>query len=365
MIRQCMAQRYGHLKSAIVLILLTPLLMPFSSAQIGIASVSLDCGDDPIMNVNPAEYQDVDLICTITNDGQFLAEEIKILDEWDGNPTVAMMLSEDTFTLDTGEEEDFTVTFIGDSKIDASFESEFVLEASVTSWGGIPVEGTFFAGNSTHTGDFTIAKYGLVTLDIPDTSSRNMMTSDEVSIVFQLENDGNAEDRIKVEVTNSNELEMLGFVFTAGTFFAQDVQSGGISTQLELIVRAPSDAAEEIRSEINIVATSSNDDSAIDSVSFDLIVAAEDESSALGGLSLENTDDLAMYGAIGGGVLFIIFLLIIISRISKRNASRNVAVDDEPKEEAIEIDDEFDLDLDFDDDDDFESDDLDSMFDDL
>ena len=123
MIRQCMAQRYGHLKSAIVLILLTPLLMPFSSAQIGIASVSLDCGDDPIMNVNPAEYQDVDLICTITNDGQFLAEEIKILDEWDGNPTVAMMLSEDTFTLDTGEEEDFTVTFIGDSKIDASFES--------------------------------------------------------------------------------------------------------------------------------------------------------------------------------------------------------------------------------------------------
>jgi hypothetical protein len=358
-----MAQRYGHLKSAIVLILLIPLLMPFSSAQIGIASVSLDCGDDPIMNVNPAEYQDVDLICTITNDGQFLAEEIKILEEWDGNPTVSMMLSEDTFTLDTGEAEDFTVTFIGDSKIEASFESEFVIEATVTSWGGIPVEGTFFAGNSTHTGDFTIAKYGLVTLDLPDTSSRNMMTSDEVLITFQLENDGNAEDRIEVEVTNSNELEMLGFVFTAGTFFAQDVQSEGVSTQLELIVRAPSDAAEEIRAEINIVATSSNDDSAFDSVSFDLIVAAEDKSSGLGALSLENTDDLAMYGAIGGGVLFIIFLLVIISRISKRNSSRNVAVENEP--EAIEIEDEFDLDFDFEEDEDFESDDLDAMFDDL
>jgi hypothetical protein len=305
----------------------------------------------------------VDLICTITNDGQFLAEEIKILEEWDGNPTVSMMLSEDTFTLDTGEAEDFTVTFIGDSKIEASFESEFVIEATVTSWGGIPVEGTFFAGNSTHTGDFTIAKYGLVTLDLPDTSSRNMMTSDEVIITFQLENDGNAEDRIEVEVTNSNELEMLGFVFTAGTFFAQDVQSEGVSTQLELIVRAPSDAAEEIRAEINIVATSSNDDSAFDSVSFDLIVAAEDKSSGLGALSLENTDDLAMYGAIGGGVLFIIFLLVIISRISKRNSSRNVAVENEP--EAIEIEDEFDLDFDFEEDEDFESDDLDAMFDDL
>jgi hypothetical protein len=359
-----MAQRYGHLKSAIVLILLIPLLMPFSSAQIGIASVSLDCGDDPIMNVNPAEYRDVDLTCTITNDGQFLAEEIKILEEWDGDPTVSMMLSEDTFTLDTGEEEDFTVTFIGDSKIDASFESEFVLEASVTSWGGIPVEGTFFAGNSSHTGDLTIAKYGLITLDLPDTSSRNMVTSEEISITFQVENDGNAEDRIEIEVSNSNQLEMLGFVFTTGSFFVEKVQVGGISAQFELIVRAPSDAAEEIRSEIIIIATSDNEDSVSDSVSFNLIVEAEDKSSGLGGLSLENTDDLAMYGAIGGGILFIIFLLVIISRISKRNSSRNVAVENEP-EEALEIDDEFDLDFDFEEDEDFESDDLDAMFDDL
>ena len=191
-----------------------------------------------------------------------------------------------------------------------------------------------------------------------------MKTSDEISITFQVENDGNAEDRIEVEVTNSNQLEMDGFVFTAGTFFAEEVQDDGISSLFELIVRAPSDAPDEIRVEINIVATSGNDDSVTDSVSFDLIVEAEDESSSLGGLSLENTDDLAMYGAIGGGVLFIIFLLIIISRISKRNASRNVAVSEEP-EEAIELDDEFDLDFDFEEDDDFVSDDLDAMFDDL
>jgi hypothetical protein len=235
----------------------------------------------------------------------------------------------------------------------------------VTAWGPIPVEGTPLSNTANQTGEFTIAKFGMLTLDIPDTSSRNMVTSEELSITFQVENDGNAEDYVDIEVSNSNQLEMLGFVFTTGTSFGENIQADGISSQFELIVRAPSDAAEEIRAEIVIVATSGNDDSESDSVSFDLIVEAEDESSGLGSLSIENTDDLALYGAIGGGVLFIIFLLVIISRISKRNASCNVAVDEEPEEEAIEIDDEFDIDLNFEEDDDFESDDLDAMFDDL
>jgi hypothetical protein len=359
-----MAEGDGHLRTAVVLILLIPFLMPFATAQGGIGSIALDCGSDPVMNVDPNEYSDVELSCTVTNDGTILAEDIQISEEWDGI-FVDMSISEDSFTLESGEEADFTVTFAGESRLDASIEYEFTISATVTAWGPIPVEGTPLSNNANHTGDFTIAKFGMITLDVPDTSNRNMKTSDEISITFQVENDGNAEDRIEVEVTNSNQLEMDGFVFTAGTFFAEDVQDDGISSLFELIVRAPSDAPDEIRVEINIVATSGNEDSVTDSVSFDLIVEAEDESSSLGGLSLENTDDLAMYGAIGGGVLFIIFLLIIISRISKRNSSRNVAVSEEPEEEAIELDDEFDLDFDFEEDDDFVSDDLDAMFDDL
>lgn len=356
-----MAEGHGRLRSAIVLVLLIPLLMPFASAQGGIGSISLDCGSDPEMNVSPNDYSDVELTCTVTNDGTILAESIEITEEWEGI-FVDISLSDDSFTLESGEEADFTVTFSGESRLDATIIYEFTISATVTAWGPIPVEGTPLSNTANHTGDFTIAEFGMLTLDVPDTSSRNMVTSEEISITFQVENDGNAEDRIEIEVSNSNQLEMLGFVFTAGTFFAEKVQADGISSQFELIVRAPSDAAEEIRSEIIIIATSDNEDSVSDSVSFDLIVEAEDESSGLGGLSLENTDDLAMYGAIGGGVLFIIFLLVIISRISKRNSSRNVAVEDE-QEEAIEIDDEFDLD--FEDDDDFESDDLDAMFDDL
>jgi len=359
-----MAEGHGHLRSAIVLVLLIPLLMPFASAQGGIGSISLDCGSDPEMNVSPNDYSDVELLCTVTNDGTIFAESIEIIEEWDGI-FVDISLSDDSFTLESGEEADFTVTFSGESRLDAEIAYEFIISATVTAWGPIPVEGTPLSNTANHTGDFTIAKFGMLTLDIPDTSSRNMVTSEEISITFQVENDGNAEDNIKVEVTNSNQLEMLGFIFTTGASCSEKVQSDGISSQFELIVRAPSDAADEIRAGITIVATSDNEESVSDSVSFDLIVEAEDESSALGGLSLENTDDLAMYGAIGGGVLFIIFLLVIISRISKRNSSRNVAVEDEPEEEAIEIDDEFDLDFDFEEDEDFESDDLDAMFDDL
>ena len=360
-----MAEGHGHLRSVVVLVLLIPLLMPFASAQGGIGTISLDCGSDPEMNVSPNEYSDVELICTVTNDGTILAESIEIIEEWDGI-FVDISLSEDSFTLDSGEEADFTVTFSGESRLDATIAYEFIISATVTAWGPIPVEGTPLSNTANHTGDFTIAKFGMLTLDVPDTSSRNMVTSEEISITFQVENDGNAKDDIEIEVTNSNQLEMLGFVFTAGTSFVEkDVQSNGISSQFELIVRAPSDAADEIRAEITIVATSDNEDSVSDSVRFDLIVEAEDESSGLGGLSLENTDDLAMYGAIGGGVLFIIFLLVIISRISKRNSSRNVAVEGESEEEAIEVGDEFDLDFDFEEDEDFESDDLDAMFDDL
>ena len=359
-----MAEGLGHLRSAVVLLLLIPLLMPFATAQGGIGSIALDCGSDPVMNVDPNEYSDVELSCKVTNDGTILAEDIQITEEWDGI-FVDISLSEDSFTLDSGEEADFTVTFSGESRLDATIAYEFTISATVTAWGPIPVEGTPLSNTANHTGDFTIAKFGMLTLDVPDTSSRNMVTSEEVSVTFQVENDGNAEDDVKVEVSNSNELEMLGFVFTTGAQFSEKVQADGISSQFELIIRAPSDAAEEIRAEITIIATSDNDDSESDTVRFDLIVEAEDESSGLGALSLENTDDLAMYGAIGGGVLFIIFLLVIISRISKRNSSRNVAVEDEPEEEAIEIDDEFDLDFDFEEDEDFESDDLDAMFDDL
>ncbi|CAI8319779.1 MAG: Uncharacterised protein [Euryarchaeota archaeon UBA443] len=341
-------------------------VLPLStSAQGVVGSISLECGDDPEINVKPGEYQDEVVECTVTNDGAILAENIDITEEWDG-VYVNMAISENSFTLDAGESAEFTVTFTCDQRTDAEIEYEFTITATVTAWGPIPVEGTPLSQVANHTGDVTIKEYGLVTLDMPDTSSRNMQTSEEISITFQVDNDGNAADSIEIRITNANELEQLGFVIQSGDFLlANDVQAGGISDQLEFVIRAPSEAELEIRNLIVIEASSTLDDSK-DVVDFDLIVEAEQESGGLGaGLSEVSTDDLALYGAIGGGVVFVIFLLIIIGRVSKRSSKNKVATE-APSEPPIEIEDEDELDFDLDfDDEEFLADDLDSMLDDL
>lgn len=365
--RVAMAGKERALASLFGLLLLASLLPMPTAAQGVIGSISLECGDDPELQVKPGEYQDSVVECTVTNDGTVLAENVQISEEWDG-VYVNMMISEDSFTIEAGESETFTVTFSCDERTDATIEYEFTITATVTSWGPVPVEGTPLSQVANHTGDVTIQEYGLVTLDIPDTSSRNMQTSEELSITFQVDNDGNAEDTIEVRITNANELEQLGFILQSGDFIvARDVQSGGVSEQLEFIIRAPSEADVEIRNVIVIEASSTLDTSK-DTVDFDLIVEAQQESSGLGtGLSEVSTDDLALYGAVGGGVLFLIFLLVIIGRVSKRSSKGKIA-EDAPTEAPIEIDDEFDLDLDFDldgDDEEFLSDDLDSMLDDL
>lgn len=365
--RVAMAGKERALASLFGLLLLASLLPMPTAAQGVIGSISLECGDDPELQVKPGEYQDSVVECTVTNDGTILAENVQISEEWDG-VYVNMMISEDSFTIEAGESETFTVTFSCDERTDATIEYEFTITATVTAWGPVPVEGTPLSQVANHTGDVTIQEYGLVTLDIPDTSSRNMQTSEELSITFQVDNDGNAEDTIEVRITNANELEQLGFILQSGDFIvARDVQSGGVSEQLEFIIRAPSEADVEIRNVIVIEASSTLDTSK-DTVDFDLIVEAQQESSGLGtGLSEVSTDDLALYGAVGGGVLFLIFLLVIIGRVSKRSSKGKIA-EDAPTEAPIEIDDEFDLDLDFDldgDDEEFLSDDLDSMLDDL
>ena len=360
-----MAGKEMTLATLLVAFLFLTVLPLSTSAQGVVGSISLECGDDPEINVKPGEYQDEVVECTVTNDGAILAENIDITEEWDG-VYVNMAISENSFTLDAGESAEFTVTFTCDQRTDAEIEYEFTITATVTAWGPIPVEGTPLSQVANHTGDVTIKEYGLVTLDMPDTSSRNMQTSEEISITFQVDNDGNAADSIEIRITNANELEQLGFVIQSGDFLlANDVQAGGISDQLEFVIRAPSEAELEIRNLIVIEASSTLDDSK-DVVDFDLIVEAEQESGGLGaGLSEVSTDDLALYGAIGGGVVFVIFLLIIIGRVSKRSSKNKVATE-APSEPPIEIEDEDELDFDLDfDDEEFLADDLDSMLDDL
>ena len=191
-----------------------------------------------------------------------------------------------------------------------------------------------------------------------------MQTSEEISITFQVDNDGNADDTIEIRITNANG-EQLGFVLQSGDFLAaRDVQSGGVSEQLEFII-APSDAESEIRNTIVIEASSTLDDSK-DIVDFDLIVAAEEEAGKLGcwPLGSKHGRPCALRSN-WRRRLFVIFLLVIIGRVSKRSSKKKIETE-APVEAPIELEDEDELDFDLDfEDDEFLSDDLDSMLDDL
>ena len=364
--RWSMAGKERTFAAVLVALLFISLLPSPATAQGGApGAISMDCGDDPEVTVKPGQSSDGVVTCTVTNDGSIVAESVEITNEFGGGPIITMTISEDSFTLEAGESKEFTATFSASDRA-AVVQHEFTISATVTAWGPIPVDGTILSSTANHTGDVAIKPYGMVTLDMPDKSSRNMETSQEISITFQVENDGNDVDTIDIRITNANELTQLGFVIQSGEYIqAKDVQSDGVSDQLSFIIRAPSEAATEIRNQIVIEASSNLDDSK-DVVDFDLIVAAEEDSAGLGaGLSEVSTDDLAIYGAIGGGVLLLIFLLVIIGRVSKRSSRSKVATEP-PSEPPIEIEDEDELDFDLDLDDlDFAEDDLDSMLDDL
>ena len=364
--RWSMAGKERTFAAVLVALLFISLLPSPATAQGGVpGSISMDCVGDPEVIVKPGQSSDGVVTCTVTNEGSIVAESVEVTNEFGGGPIITMTISEDSFTLEPGDSKDFTATFSASDRA-AVVQHEFTITATVTAWGPIPVDGSILSSTANHTGDVAIKPYGMVTLDMPDKSSRNMETSQEISITFQVENDGNDVDTIDIRITNANELTQLGFVIQSGEFIqAKDVQSDGVSDQLSFIIRAPSEAATEIRNQIVIEASSNLDDSK-DVVDFDLIVAAEEDSAGLGaGLSEVSTDDLAIYGAIGGGVLLLIFLLVIIGRVSKRSSQSKVATAP-PSEPPIEIEDEDELDFDLDLDDlDFAEDDLDSMLDDL
>ncbi|MDP6866510.1 MAG: hypothetical protein QGG62_06200, partial [Candidatus Poseidoniaceae archaeon] len=92
-----MAGKEMTLATLLVAFLFLTVLPLSTSAQGVVGSISLECGDDPEINVKPGEYQDEVVECTVTNDGAILAENIDITEEWDG-VYVNMAISENSFT---------------------------------------------------------------------------------------------------------------------------------------------------------------------------------------------------------------------------------------------------------------------------
>jgi hypothetical protein len=334
-----------------LVVLLTLATLPMAAQAQSAPGVEIDCDEkQPEMDVHPLNTPTVEITCTITNPSSF-EETIAVEKEWEGTQ-VDMLLSEDSFTLAAGEEEDFTVSFNGVKRLSATESWGFTLTATVTNVGMLtwPEQ---LASNASVSGDLNIAAFGMVDLDIGDTSTRTLGEGEETKVTFQFSNNGNDRDNIRVDIVNADELKALGFTFPSGVFVSENVDEGGTSSLKELVIRSPSDIAEATRHQVVFQASSGNDDDAqVSEMSISVQLEAASESNALGGgLEEVSKDDVVLYGGIAGAVLFGLVLLVAMARILRNKANAQPMVmptvnlpDDDPEEDAFDFDDLDDLD---------------------
>ena len=143
-----------------VLMMVVSLSTP-TNAQVPTApGVEIDCEDkQPELDVHPLNEPVVEIICTVRNPSSF-QESISVEKEWDGME-VDMMLEEDTFDLGPDEEEDFKVTFTGQTRLSSSISYDFTLVATVTNVGMLDwPEG--LSSNASVSGDLNVATFGMV-----------------------------------------------------------------------------------------------------------------------------------------------------------------------------------------------------------
>ena len=321
--------RFGKTFTAalIVALFVLPAFTTSVSAQESpLPAVQLDCGADPVMEVHPNSYQDAILECTVTNptSASEVIEVNKV--DWDG-VNVEMTLSEDEFTLAAGDEETFNVIFTGQTRLPASLTHEFELEAKVVSWNNIPVgqlpDGPWVV-NTSYLGDFSIASYGMIELLMSDKTTRELTTAEEVDFTFQFTNKGNDDDKIRVSIANEADLAAAGFTFPSGPFVAEDVPYQGTSSLRTLTVYSPADLAEDIRLPVIFKAESTVDpDAPASEITVQLSMVAPGQSNSFSGnLEEIDKDQLLQYGAIGGGLILVLLLVVVLAKATKRSANK-------------------------------------------
>ena len=352
----------------IVVVFLLPFL-PATGAQNPIFGVNLTCEAPAEMDVSPAGYEPVEMVCTIENTATVGATKIEITNEWNGGATADMLGATGEYSVEAGESEDFTVTFSGSTKQPSSNSYEFEIFATVTEWNSIPLNEPLPRENDSFPGTLEIATYGAVELLLSDTRTREVESGDEFSITFQFTNKGNDNDKVRVDLANLAELKQAGFSFIGSEFFAEDLAMGFTSESKEIKILAPDDIESTSTFDLRFQASSTNDPSApLSEIVVPVSVESSQSSGSLtSGISEVGEDDLILYGAIAGGVILLFILLGVVSRsIKKKNVEQNVEQeapieldDSEAPVQADEFDDLFD-DLD---DIDIETDEFDDLLD--
>ena len=373
----------AFLASILVLCLFAPMN---AQAQFVPVGVEVECDESPIkINVHPEQNAPVSVSCTVTNTGSF-AQNVDLDSNLDGND-FSLSLSESSVELEAGEDASFTATFSASPRI-AVVSEDFNITATVTSAGSDP-----FAiplgqlGSTSETGgSVSSLPYSRIDLELSNPSTRNIESGGEATMQFTIFNDGNRVDNLEVEIVNLQEVEDAGFKLVSDPFFRATVNPGSSSDQGTIILEAPSDSSDEISIQVELRAFSKLDtDAEASEVSVRVVVAASSGGGGSIGLDTMDQDSVAMIAMGGGGLVGVILLLVIISRLTKKAGKQKIAAKEAKKaakaekrankkarkamkkagvsEEQIEVEfeDDFDDDLDFDDLDDMDDFDFDDL----
>ena len=369
------------LVSILVLCLFTPMN---TQAQLTPVGVEVECDESTIkINVHPEQNAPVSVTCTVTNTGSF-PQNVDLDSNLDGND-FSLSLSESSVELDAGEDATFMATFSASPRIEVLSE-DYNITATVTS---VTIGSDPFtiplgqAGSTSETGgSVSSLPYSRMDLEVSNPSTRNIEAGGEATLQFTIFNDGNRVDNLEVEILNLQEIEDAGFSFVSDPFFRATVTPGASSDQGTIILEAPSDSSEEISIQVELRAYSKLDTEAEASeVSVRVVVAASSGGGGSIGLDSMDQDSIAMIAMGGGGLVGVILLLVIISRLTKKAGKQKIAAKEAKKAAKAEkkankaarrmmkkagipeeqIEDEFEDDLDFgdlDDMDDFDFEDL-------
>lgn len=365
--------------SILVFCMLAPMNAQAQGTPVG---VEIECDDSTIeINVHPEQNQPVSVSCTVTNTGTF-KEQIDIDWSVDGNDFNVDVPGDTSWDIEAGDSEDFTAVFTASPRIEVKSE-DFNITATVVSVtiGGDPITIPLgqFGSTAEVGGTVNSLAYSRIDLEVSNPTTRNIEVSEEESIQFTIFNDGNRIDELEVIVVNQQELEDAGFKFVSDSFFRSTVNPSSSSEQGTILIQAPSSASSEISVQVELLAFSKLDDFATPSETTVRIVVAASSGGGVGGLDSMSEENWAMIGMAGGGLIGLILLLVIISRLTKKTAGKQKIAQKEAKKAAkaerksrkkskkakpVVVEESSDDDFDFDDDlsddfdDDFDFDDL-------
>lgn len=319
------------LVSILVLCLFAPMN---TQAQLTPVGVDVECDESTIkINVHPEQNAPVSVTCTVTNTGSF-AQSVDLDSNLDGND-FSLSLSESSIDLDAGEDATFTATFSASPRIEVLSE-DYNITATVTS---VTIGSDPFtvplgqAGSTSETGgSVSSLPYSRMDLEVSNPSTRNIEAGEEATLQFTIFNDGNRVDNLEVEIINLQEIEDAGFKFTSDPFFRATVNPGSSSDQGTIVLEAPSDSSEEISIQVKLRAFSKLDTQAEPSeVSVRVVVAASSGGGGSIGLDSMDQDSIALIAMGGGGLVGVILLLVIISRLTKKAGKQKIAAKEAKK----------------------------------